>query len=86
MALASKVNIYPLAILLPGAFVIRYLTVDRSLSKGNHYWTLVIACLIVGGVATIISFRIFQPYAFDGLMPEQQWIANIPRNSAPGNG
>src|SRR5258706_3724427 len=30
MALASKVNIYPLAVLLPGAFVIRYLISDRK--------------------------------------------------------
>ena len=30
LALASKVNIYPLAILLPGAFALRYFITDRK--------------------------------------------------------
>ncbi len=96
MALASKVNIYPLAILLPGAFAIRYLTIDRGQqtnepdadivygppstvhrSLSTEYWVLIIACLIAGGLAALISFRIFQPYAFDGLGLNPQWIANI---------
>jgi YYY domain-containing protein len=33
--------------------------------------------LIAGGLAAIISFRIFQPYAFIGLGFNPQWIANI---------
>ncbi|MFT3890406.1 MAG: DUF2298 domain-containing protein [Anaerolineales bacterium] len=80
MALASKVNIYPLAVLLPGAFIIKYF-IDRS--KGSapkldtEYWTLVLVCLVAGGLAALISFRIFQPYAFDGLLPSKQWIDNI---------
>ena len=79
MALASKVNIYPLAILLPGAFAVRYfidLKETGHLPK-SEYWTLVLVCLVAGGLAALISFRIFQPYAFDGLLPSQQWIANI---------
>ena len=80
MALASKVNIYPLAVLLPGAFVVRYF-IDKA--QGNShtlntdYWILILTCLIAGGLAALISFRVFQPYAFDGLLPSQQWIANI---------
>jgi len=99
MALASKVNIYPLAILLPGAFVLRYFISDRKTmtaddqpqtesneslsavsgprSANINYWLLITAFLLVGGLAAFISFRIFQPYAFDGLLPSQQWIANI---------
>jgi len=95
MALACKVNIYPLAILLPGAFALRYFMNspfsqresqrDASRKAGdegdtkpnNEYWYLVAAFIIIGGLAAIISFRIFQPYAFDGLLPSQQWIANI---------
>ena len=106
MALASKVNIYPLAILLPGAFAVRYFITDRhalTVNDGPHtesplssreraegegettvhralvtdYWLLVLVSLIAGGLAAIISFRIFQPYAFNGLMPAEQWIANI---------
>ncbi len=99
MALASKVNIYPLAILLPGAFAVRYLTVDRRPqtdefsnvhrppSTVNHYWILIVTCLVAGGLASLISFRVFQPYAFDGLKPSSQWIANIQeqRNQAKGD-
>ena len=122
MALASKVNIYPLAILLPGAFALRYLinknqdsvphevvqqnpaddsdgiiyedggtqpmdmehlqavepvAARAQRSVDNNYWLLITACLIAGGLTALISFRIFQPYAFDGLLPSQQWIANI---------
>ncbi|HEX6268859.1 MAG TPA: DUF2298 domain-containing protein [Anaerolineales bacterium] len=94
MAMASKINIAPLAVLLPGAFILRYFILNRenealgvpaadsSLSSfrpslGTDYWTLVLVCLIVGGLATIISFRIFQPYAFDGIGLNPQWVANI---------
>jgi YYY domain-containing protein len=85
MAMASKINIAPLALVLPTAFVLRYLiqkkesdqpfTEDWSLN--TDYWTLVIICLVAGGLATIISFRIFQPYAFDGIGLNPQWVANI---------
>ena len=98
MALASKVNIYPLAILLPVAFALRYLTIDRGQQTESvipvedqqgeaetvhrpqpitNYYLLIALCLIAGGLAALISFRIFQPYAFDGLGPNPQWIANI---------
>ncbi|MEO8356418.1 MAG: DUF2298 domain-containing protein [Chloroflexota bacterium] len=98
MALASKVNIYLLAILLPGAFAVRYFTqtratttdesgvVNRPWSIVNEYWLLVLACLIAGGLAAIISFRIFQPYAFDGLGINEQWIANIQEQRAQAKG
>ena len=86
MALASKVNIYPLAILLPGAFAVRHL-INRhqhpaagdggSIKENTDYWLLIASCLIAGGLAAVISFRIFQPYAFDGIGLNPQWIANI---------
>ena len=85
MAMASKINIAPLAIVLPAAFMLRYLvqTKETQHSFTDHwrlnteYWTLVIICLIAGGLATIISFRIFQPYAFDGIGLNPQWLTNI---------
>ena len=105
MALASKVNIYPLAILLPVAFAIRYMILDRRQQTKSplpveeqpceeetihrpssivhrslpipNYYLLITLCLIAGGLAALISFRIFQPYAFDGLGLNPQWIANI---------
>ena len=100
MALASKVNIYPLAVLLPGAFAVRYLTVDRgqqtdeldgntvnrSSSTVNQYWILIIACLLIGGLASLISFRVFQPYAFDGFGLNPQWVANIQEQRVQAKG
>ena len=80
MALASKVNIYPLALLLPGAFVVRHLEQYRGTqlhSFKEGYWLLIVACLVAGGLAALISFRIFQPYAFDGIGINAQWISNI---------
>lgn len=85
MAMASKINIGPLAVVLPAAFVFRYLTQNREKTQSftDHwklntgYWTLVIICLIAGGLATVISFRVFQPYAFSGLGLNPQWMANI---------
>jgi YYY domain-containing protein len=109
MALASKVNIYPLAALLPGALAARYFITDRqerttdngpqttalgqdlssatrSSSPATNYWMLIVACLLVGGLAAFISFRIFQPYAFDGLLPSQQWISNIQEQRVQAKG
>ncbi|MBI5944884.1 MAG: glycosyltransferase family 39 protein [Chloroflexi bacterium] len=89
MAMASKINAAALAFALPGAFAVRYLTVDRGRQNGKEvtvngqrstvsdYWLLITLFLIAGGLATIVSFRIFQPYAFDGLGLNPQWVANI---------
>src|SRR5688500_114842 len=103
MALASKLNIYPLAILLPAAFILHYFIINRENkalgvpaadshlssfrpSLGTNYWTLVMVCLIAGALASIISFRIFQPYAFDGLKPDPRWLADIKQQRAQATG
>jgi len=92
MALASKVNIYPLAVLLPGAFFLRFLLERKnqeSFSTQNWltgHWTLITACLIAGGLAALISFRIFQPYAFDGIGLNPQWVANIQEQRVQARG
>jgi len=107
MAMASKVNIYPLAVLLPGAFALRYFMMDRNdletplplgeeqgegelviqqQSRITNYWLLIVLSLIVGGFAAFISFRIFQPYAFDRLLPSEQWIANIQEQRVQAKG
>ncbi|HEX5941206.1 MAG TPA: glycosyltransferase family 39 protein, partial [Anaerolineales bacterium] len=85
MAMASKINIALLAIALPAALVLRYLVQRRednqplfaNWSWDNQHWTLVMVCLVAGGLATGLSFRFFQPYAFDGIGFNPQWVANI---------
>jgi YYY domain-containing protein len=97
MALSSKLNIYPLAILLPGAFAVRYFMVDRKLQTeeavvdrpsfmGSNYWTFILICLVAGGFASIVSFRVFQPYAFDGLTLDPRWVADITQQRAQATG
>ncbi len=90
MAMASKINAAVLAIMLPGAFAIRYFTYDKPTTDrrplNTDYWTLITLFLIAGGLATIISFRVFQPYAFDGLGLNPQWVANIAEQRGQANG
>ena len=94
MAMASKINIAPLAIVLPGAFILRHFIQKKGsgYSLADHwklnidYWTLVIICLIAGGLATIISFRIFQPYAFSGIGLDPRWVADIKQQRAQATG
>jgi YYY domain-containing protein len=85
MATASKLDAAPLAILLPGAFILRYFIVDHKSVKDDsvrhspsiEHWTLLAIYLIAGGAASIISFRIFMPYAFHGLGLNPAWVANM---------
>ncbi|HUH97860.1 MAG TPA: DUF2298 domain-containing protein [Anaerolineales bacterium] len=76
MATASKLDAAPLAIVLPGAFLVRYF--EKKDSKDNpDRWLNILLYLIAGGIASIISFRVFMPYAFHGLGVNPAWIANI---------
>lgn len=92
MAMSSKINAAVLCLVLPFAFYVRYLMYDREqLSTTNHqsqtdYWLLTTALLITGGLATLVSFRIFQPYAFDGIGLSQQWINNLRELQAQASG
>jgi len=95
MAMASKINAGVLAFMLPGAFLIRFAAVDRRKPSGSMSassalliddWLPVIIFLIAGGIATIVSFRVFQPYAFDGLGLNPQWVANIQEQRVQARG
>ncbi len=77
MAMASKINAAAMSIVLPFAFFVRWLVHDRHEKLPAKYWALVVISLIAGGLAAVISFRIFQPYAFDGLLLDKDWIAGI---------
>jgi len=75
MALACKVSAAPLALLLPLAFFLRSWKRGEPLSPQR--WMLILVSLVAGGLFAILSFRIFQPYAFDGLGLNPAWIANL---------
>jgi YYY domain-containing protein len=88
MAMASKVNIFPLALLLPGAFAIRFIQnkEERERFLKTDSWRLITVYLIAGGLAAFIAFRIFQPYAFDGILPGEQWLNNIAEQRVQARG
>jgi len=107
LAVASKLNAAPLAILLPGAFILRYLNVDRRLQteNDNHdltpvdetlhidrwlldniYWSQIAIYLIAGAFISMLAFRIFQPYAFNGIGINPAWLSNIESLSAQSSG
>ncbi len=96
LAVASKLNAAPLAITLPGAYLVRYLTTDRkrpaSFDGGENsslktdYWSRILFYLVIGGLASIFVFRIAQPYAFDGLGINPAWLQNIKDLEAQSSG
>ena len=92
LAVASKLNAAALAIMLPGAFLVRYLLTDRAKLAAEHgrldgsYWSRVIICLVAGGVAAAVVFRIAQPYAFSGLGINPAWLKNINELQGQSNG
>ncbi len=64
MAVASKINAAPIAIILPLAAVL-YLF-NLTAEEQRRQAPMVFAYLVLAGVISLISFRIFQPYAFNG--------------------
>ncbi|MCC7119470.1 MAG: glycosyltransferase family 39 protein [Anaerolineales bacterium] len=93
MAMASKINAAAMALVLPGAFLVRYLIHDYQKDKlegrwrfNLNYWKIIFIFLVVGGLATLVSFRIFQPYAFDGVTLSENWIKNIAEQRTQANG
>ncbi len=80
MAMASKVSVAPLALVLPAVVAIRLKQIpesDRETQGLIFFRNLVLAALF-----SFLIFRIFQPYAFEGpgffgLKPNEQWFSNL---------
>lgn len=85
LAVASKLSAAPLAILLPGAFLIRHLQ-HKEGTASPEYWSRLAVYLIGGGFISLLTFRIFMPYAFSGLGLNSAWLANIKELAGQSSG
>ncbi|MBE0688983.1 MAG: glycosyltransferase family 39 protein, partial [Anaerolineae bacterium] len=85
MALASRINLLPLVGLIFVATAIRLLPMfGRGLAghEREAQWTQSAVGIILAGVATLIVFRLFNPYAFNGpgifgIVPNSQWLDEV---------
>jgi YYY domain-containing protein len=80
MAVASKVNAVPVAMMLPLAVGMVLLALpphERQRQLGTYFLYLATAAAV-----SIVVFRLFQPYAFSGpgffgVAPNPSWVANL---------
>ena len=95
MAVASKINAAAIAVTLPIALLVRYsrskpVDVSEAGTGRGHFEEFLgrtIIFLVIGAVVSLLAFRVFQPYAFNGFGLDPQWMANIRevRNQANPN-
>ena len=89
MAVASKINAAPLAILLPAAVLVRWLSLGK---EDRQRWAIVyLRNMLVAAIVSLIVFRICQPYAFSGpgftdFSLNPKWVQNIRDQRAQASG
>jgi YYY domain-containing protein len=66
LGLASKISAAPVVLLLPLAVYIRYTKLPNNLQISESLLLKMVGYLILGGITCLLTFRIFQPYAFVG--------------------
>ena len=89
MAVASKINAAPIAVILPlaaGLFLLK-LPSDEQ----RRQVLQVLAYLVLAALVSLVAFRVFQPYAFSGpgflgIKPNQAWIDNLSSLKAQTSG
>ena len=96
MAAASKLNAAAMAVTLPIALAVRYFKSRPGKAAGSselgdeggkrisfeNYLAKTFLYLVLGAVVSLVSFRIFQPYAFNGpgffdIKIDPNWISKI---------
>lgn len=90
MAAASKINAAALALLLPAVEVVRFVKHEPELRE--TYGKFSFKMMLLAAFITIISFRVFQPYAFSGssfftLGLNREWLGGLSslRQQSTGN-
>lgn len=87
MAMATKVMIAPMALVLPGAALLRWSGLKEE-ARTRSLLPLA-GRLAAAGLLAFLIFRVFQPYAFTGpgffnMLPSEQWV-NTMRSIAAQN-
>jgi 4-amino-4-deoxy-L-arabinose transferase-like glycosyltransferase len=80
MAVATKINIVPVALVLPLAVWVRISKLERK-DWGEAAW-VASGYLLLAAFVSVLTFRIFQPYAFTGpgffgILPNRMWLDSI---------
>lgn len=80
MAMASKVSAAPVALWLAGAVGVIFSRFTSAQRK--QVWAPLLGLLVLGAVISVVSFRIFQPYAFTGpgffgIGLNERWLQGI---------
>ena len=63
-AVASKILAAPVAVMLPVAFGVRLFTLPPE--QRNCRWGAAVLFIVIAAFVSLLTFRIFQPYAFKG--------------------
>src|SRR5262249_24555508 len=94
LAASCKLTALALAVVLPAALTLRLLNFHcqfggrsrggRSSKAGPSCLTAIY--LLAAGLAALVTFRICQPYAFVGLLPNTQWLSNLREQYAQASG
>ncbi|MGD2157960.1 MAG: DUF2298 domain-containing protein, partial [Anaerolineales bacterium] len=89
MAVASKINAVPVAIVLPAAMGLYWYRLPHE--RRDREGVLILAYLIMAALVSVLAFRIFQPYAFTGpgffgLKLNSQWVSNLQELRAQSTG
>lgn len=90
MAVASKINAAPLALLLPAAMLVNLS--GLPVAEQRRWLKEALFYLFLAAFTSLLVFRIFQPYAFSGpgffgVLPNPEWMANLQslRDQATGD-
>ncbi len=89
MAVASKLNSAPMAVVLPAAMLLSLFNWPKQERQKRAVELFIY--LVIAGTVSLLVFRIFQPYAFSGpgffgALPNEKWVANIREQRSQSNG